>query len=253
MSRELTNIDVKELSYVDKPAHKKAKVLFFKQADKAGKPGNKKLLSKGDFQMNPKIKEQLEKYFGEDAEVDFEKAEENDVITKSLETVNEYRGEFPDDLKKAVGVIAKQAGFCDTVISKMVEKKDKKDIEKVGAKFSKETLSKLNDLVVAIKALEEVLPKEKTEKSDKDSGKESELKKTITELTKSIEKLEGKKDDDSKDELTKALTELTKRLEVIEKGTGLKKSVEGQDNDNDNDNDSDKKTWPSFSDKKKEG
>lgn len=319
MTRELKDIEVKEVSLVDKAANKKKKYLFFKQEGKSTKATNKKLkkkinividsdgtiggtkiavnkdelknlrdfnfsfwsremddlravscsyskfvetedgfsrsetfyLSKGDAEMDEKIQKQLEEYFGEE-KVDFEKAEESDVITKSLETVNEYQEEFPDDLKKAVGVIAKQAGFCDTIISKILEKKQagKTGVEKVGAKFSKETLSKLNDLVAAIKALEEVLPKEGTEKSDKGSDEESELKKTITELTKSIEKLEDKKDDKAKDELTKTLAELTKRLEVIEKGTGVKKGIEGQDDDDDSDGE---KKWPSFSGKKKQG
>ncbi len=307
MARELKDIELSEVSLVDKAANKK-KFLFFKQEgkkpskklkkkiniviDSDGTIGGTKIavnkedienlrdfsfsfwsnedmgravscsyskvvetddgfsrsetfyLSKGDAQMNKEIKEQLEKYFEGQDEIDFEKAAESDVIIKSLATVLEYQAEFPDDLKKAVGIVAKQAGFCDTVITKMLEKKaanddgKKADIEKAGAKLSKDTLKKITDALAALKA---ILPamKENTEKSD-----QSEVEKSIAALTKQIEGIEKKKDDGTKDKLTKILKELTDRLAVVEKGTGVKKSVEGQDDDDDDNTD---KKWPSFS------
>jgi len=192
-------------------------------------------LSKGDCIMEPKVKEQLDKYFSEDEKIDFEKAEESDVIVKSLETVNEYREDFPDDLKKAVGVIAKQAGMYAPVI-KSDEKGGKEDLSKAGAKFSKDILAKLKAIVAATKALEDSLPAEAEKSSDSSDDEKGELKKVIGELTKSIEQLEKKKDDSEKDEakveFTKALKELTARLTVVEKGTGVKKSEDGQEDDN---------------------
>jgi len=191
--------------------------------------------------MDSKTKEQLESYFGEDEKIDFEKAEESDVITKSLETINEYREDFPDDLKKAVGVIAKQAGMYVPPAAESSNKNGKEDIEKAGAKFSKETLTKLRVVMEAIRALETVLPKE----SEKSDNSEDVLKAEVEKLNKSIEQLEEKGNKESKDELTKTLKDLTIRLAAVEKGTGIKKGIEGQDDDDDS---SDKK-WPSFSKK----
>ena len=189
--------------------------------------------------MDDKIQEQLKKYFGEDEELSFEKTEENDVIAKSLETINEYKEEFPDDLEKAIGVIAKQTGFCDIVVSKILEKKNEHDdkVEKTGAKFSKDTLKKLTDALATLKSILPALA-EKTEKSDK-----TEIEKTIKEVEKKLAGLEKNKEDDVTEQLTKTLTELTKRIATVEKGTGIKKGIDGQDNDDDT---ADKK-WPSFS------
>jgi len=192
-------------------------------------------LSKGDLQMDKKTKEQLEEYFGKDENIDFEKAEESDAITKALVTVNEYREDFPDDLKKAVGLIAKQAGLY---APQKVEKPEdnKAGVEKSGAKLSKDTLKKITDALAALKS---ILPelKENTEKK-------SDVEKAIEGITKSIEDLEKKQDDTTKDKLTKIIEDLTKRLQVVEKGTGIKKSLDGQDNDGDSDKD---KKWPSIS------
>lgn len=191
-------------------------------------------LSKGDLQMDEKIKKQLENYFGENENIDFEKAEDDSVIIKALETVNEYRGDFPDDLKKAVGVIAKQTGLHESADTKQSD--NETDLEKAGAKLSKETLKKITDALVALKS---ILPqlKENTEKSDK-----TDVEKSIKELTESIEKLEKKKEDATKDELTEALAELAKRLETVEKNTGVAKNISGQDDET---GDGDKK-WPSL-------
>lgn len=308
MTRKLKDIELQEVSLVDKAANKK-KFLFFKQEDKPAKAGSKKLkkkinividsdgtiggtkivvnkdeiedlkdfnfslwsdgdtsravscsyskfvetedgfsrsetyyLSKGDLQMDPKIQKQLQKYFGEEETIDFEKAEENDVIVKSLETVNEYREEFPDDLKKAVGTIAKQAGLYVPAKEEKQED-DKTGIEKAGAKLSKDTLKKIMDALAALKSIIPEL-KDKTEKK----ADTSEVEKKIEEISKTIEGLEKKEQEATASEgatkLAKALETLSKRLEVVEKSAGIKKSVDGQEVDGDN-KDGDKK-WPSL-------
>lgn len=300
MSRKLTDIELQEVSLVDKPANKK-KFLFFKQKDEPAKHGSKKLkkkinividsdgtiggtkilvngdeledlrdfnfsfwsgsdssnpvscsyskfvetedgfsrsetfyLSKGDLQMNEEVKKQLENYFGENEDVDFEKAEDDSAIIKALETVNEYRGDLPDDLKKAVGVIAKQAGLYSCVKAEG-QVSNETDVEKTGAKLSKETLKKITDALAALKS---ILP-QLTEKSD-----ETTTTKTIEELEKSIEQLEKRKDDASRNELTETLAELAKRLEMVEKNTGIKKSIQSQDDNKTNYGD---QKWPSLS------
>jgi len=298
MSRKLTDIELQEVSLVDKAANKK-KFLFFKQEDESAKHGSKKLkkkinividsdgtiggtkisvngdeledlkdfnfsfwsgvdssnpvscsysksvetedgfsrsetfyLSKGDLQMNENIKKQLENYFGENKDVDFEKAEDDSAIIKALETVNEYQGDFPDDLKKAAGVIAKQAGLYSCIKTEG-QVSNETNVEKAGAKLSKETLKKITDALATLKS---IIP-QLTEKSD-----ETTTTKTIEELKKSVEQLEKRKDDASQNELTKTLIELAERLETVEKSTGVKKSVQGQDDET---NDGDRK-WTSF-------
>ncbi len=299
MARELKDIELHEVSLVDKGANKK-KFLFFKQEEKppAGKKLKKKInividsdgtiggtkivinkdeikgmrdfnfsfwssddvtknvscsyskvvetddgfsrsetfyLSKGDVKMDEKIQEQLKMYFGEDEEIDFEKASDSADVTKALETVNEYREDFPDDLKNAVGLISKQAGLYTPQKTEKKADDNKTDVEKAGAKLSKDTLKKITDALAALKSIIPAL-KEDTEKSD--------VEKSIKELKETIEKLEKKDDDANKDELAETITELKKRLEIVEKGTGVKKSVSGQDGGDDDNKD---KKWPSFS------
>jgi len=208
-------------------------------------------LSKGVNIMKTEISEQLKEYFGKDAEVDFEKAEDAEAIVKALEKVNEYRGDFPDDLKKAVAVIAKQAGFCDTLIAKITKKskggdeeeeEEEEDVVKAGAKFSKENLAKIKALVATVKALEDMISEE--EGNTGKSVKKDEIGKAIEVITKSIESLEKNKEDKNKDNISKVLTKLTERLEAVEKGTGVKKSEDGQEG---NEEDGDGTKWPSFS------
>ncbi len=217
-------------------------------------------LSKGEFAMNKEIEKQLKAYFGEDAEIDFEKMEANDpkAISEALVTINEYREDFPGELKKAIGLIAKQSGFCDVIVSKILEQKKKsndkdgenKDIEKAGAKFSKETLEKLESVIKAIEALKKILPAltDATEKSadsgDKNKGDTDETKAAMEKLTKAIEgihKPDKNKDEDEKSDLAKAVEKITERLGVVEKGTGVAKKIDGQE-----DTDNSGKKWPSI-------
>lgn len=310
MTRELKDIDLGEVSLVDKAANKK-KFLFFKQEDEKkipkklkkkinividsdGTVGGTKIkinkeelknlrdfsfnfwsgddplhivscyyskvvetgdgfsrsetfhLSKGVIQMQAEIKKQLEEYFGENSEFDFEKAAENKDVVKALETINEYRTDFPDDLKKAIGTVSGQAGFCDTIVAKMLEKKEESNeavVKKAGAKLSKETLKKLTE---ALSALKSILP-QLTEKADKTEEK-TDVEKMLETITKSVEGLEKNKEVKAEDELLKQLAELTKRLAVVEKGTGVKKGIEGQEGGDGDDNTEGQK-WPSFGSK----
>jgi len=195
-------------------------------------------LTKGDTSMNPEILKMLQEYLG-DEKIDIEKAEELsdkavDAIKEALKLVNKYKGDFPDDLTKAVGTLAKYAGYGYGYPAK----KEKEDVSKSGAKFSKDTLDKLAKAVEALEALKSVLPKlkEETQKSD--------VEKTVEKLNKSIEELEKKNKAEADEGLAKTLKELTNRLETVEKGTGIKKSVTSQDGNNGADAD---KRWPSFS------
>ncbi len=208
-------------------------------------------LSKGELQMNEELKKALQEYFGKDVEIDFKKAIEDDVISKALKTVIDYQEEFPDDLNAAVGALATQATMFQPVAKKDDKEDDDDDdkskLKKAGAKLSKDTLKKLEDALAAIKS---VLPElTGTEKSDK--TEKSDVQKMIDELTESIEKLEKKgekaDDDESTEKLVKALDKIAKRLKKVEETSGVKKSLEDQDDDEEENGDG---KWPSISGKK---
>ena len=196
-------------------------------------------LSKGAFPMNKEYKKALDTFFGEDHEVDFEKAEDAEDIIKSLATFADYKAEFPDDLKKAAGILAKQACMTQKVEKSEEghedeEDKDKDEVAKSGAKLSKDTLKKVTD---ALSALKSIMP-EITEKSEK-----SVAEKTIADIEKKLETIEESNASELENKTLDALKKLSKRLGVVEKSTGLKKSVDGQDDTEDDDSNA---KWPSF-------
>jgi len=199
----------------------------------------------GEHKMDDEIVELLKSYFEEeDLEIDFEKAEKLSdkaisAIKGALKLVNKYKADFPDDLKKAVGTLAKYAGYGYGYPAKT----EKGEVAKAGAKFSKDTLDKLRKAVEALNALKAILPDvgEETKKSET-----SEVEKSIEKIAKSIEELESKKAEENENKLTKTLEELSKRLETVEKGTGIKKSVEGQDDDDDAETSKVDDPWPSI-------
>lgn len=300
-SRDLTDIELQEVSLVDKAANKK-KFLFFKQEKTPnGKKLKKKIdiaivsdgtvggttisvndekitdlrdfsfylyggddatnpvscsyskfvesddgfsrsetfyLTKGEIIMDQRVQEKLNEYFGSKDEIDLEKAEDLELIVKALEVVNSYKGDFPDDLKKAVGSIAKQAGLFVPSTSSVnaTNDDDETGVEKAGAKFSKETLKKITE---AIEALKSVMPalKEDTEKVDS-----ANLAKVLEGLKETVDKI-GKKEGESAEsaedtdlqKLTKSLKEMSDRLTKVESSTPVRKGLEGQDDDGDND------------------
>ncbi len=198
-------------------------------------------LSKGDI-MDKKTKKALEKYLGTD-DIDFEKQATEEDIAKALQLVTEhYQESFPEDLEKAVGVLAKSAAIKAEV------KEEHDDVEKAGAKFSKDVLEKLRGVVEAVEALKGVLPEaSSTKKSD---GTDNELVKRIEELSKVVGALEGNTKEEKKEDtsdLAKTLYSISKRLETIEKSGACKKSIDGDDSDGD-DNDNGDVKWPSLVD-----
>jgi len=336
-ARELTDLDIQEVSLVDKAANNK-KFLFFKAAgeDKPAGSKSKKLkkkinmvidtdgtiggtkisvnkeelknlrdfsmyyygdgddsravsisyskfvegddgfsrsetfyLSKGDSKMkvNKDIEKALQDYFGEDITIDFEKVAEVGEITKALGTINEYRGDFPDDLRGAVRLIAKQAV---QFVPGTVAEEGNEHVAKAGAKLSKDTMKKITDALNTLKSLVPSL-KEKADDAEDDPlakalagiskqleglGAEGEaatgddaLAKTLEGITKQLAKLEGKSEGEGEDtDLAKSLKAIGKRLATIEKETGVKKSITDQD-DNDDDEEGIEKSdtkWPSF-------
>lgn len=192
------------------------------------------------------LKEQLKDYLGEDfSEEEFEKAVKKldekvvSALKGALNILNKYKGDFPEELKKAVGVLAKHAGYGYPA---------KKDLEKAGAKLSKSTLEKIQSAVKALKALNDLLPEESQLKIEKEAvTKDEGLKAEFEKIHKALEKLEksegdkGKDKDKDKDKDEDPLKAIQKRIEILEKAKGIKKSIDG---DGKSDKGGDK--WPSF-------
>jgi len=207
--------------------------------------------------MNKELKELLDSYFGEEVSFDteeFEKAKLSDkaldALKGALNLINKYKKDFPDDLKDAVGVLAKYASYGYGYPAKKSD--DNKDINKAGKTLSKDTVGRVknvvkvfNELQSVIKALNELLPEEdqkKLKKSDATDGKDAdkEFKDALDEVTNIAKKLEKKLE-----EKDQTIEKLNKRLETVEKEKGIKKSIDGQDGDGDDDGKS-KKKWGSF-------
>lgn len=215
-------------------------------------------LSKGDSKMKDAIKDKVKKYLGKDSDVDLAKTEEEEVMLKCLDTVLDYQDDFPDDLKKAVGIIAKQAGLADADDDDNDDDTDDNDtndddkgdddadVKKSGAKLSKDTMKKLQSALATLKS---ILPQlaEKSAKNTNDDDSSDEVLKAIKELTKSLGS-KKKKTKDGKDDsdITKALKELTSRISKVEKTTSGKHNIEGQDDDDDEISKDGETLWPSF-------
>jgi hypothetical protein len=210
-------------------------------------------LSKGNNVMDEKTLKALQKYLGVD-NVNFEKSDDEEALQKAIVLITKnYKESFPQDLEKAVAVLAKCAVG-------RIEEKD--SIEKAGAKFSKDTIAKLKAIISAAESLKQLIEtssgkKDSTEKAENKDNPE--VNKGIEELTKSIEAMkEIVEKKDSKEEednpltkLTKAVEEMSQRLQKVEKGGTLKKGIEGQDGDDDEviekgAGDNGEILWPSF-------
>ncbi|MBA7548617.1 hypothetical protein ES705_41081 [subsurface metagenome] len=256
--RHLQDIDPSEVTLCGLPATRK-KFLFFKNDMQELLDTSEDMQGDSDIKkrnevirMDPEIQKLLNEYFGEEVSIEeFEKAELSDEAMKAmkgaLNLINKYKADFPDDLKKAVGVLAKYVAGYGYPAKKS---EDNEDINKAGKALSKDTVSKVqnvvkvfNELKNVVKALNELLPAEdqkKLKKSDATDGKDAdeEFKKALNEVTDIAKKLE--KNLGEKDETIK---KLNKRLETVEKEKGIKKSIDGQDKDDDK---SKAKKWGSF-------
>jgi len=199
---------------------------------------NRYYLMKNDMEVKEimKVKELLKKYFGEDVEL---KKEESEAIEKSLEVINEYKESFPEELKKSIGVVMKNALLEEkeeTSEESKDEPKDKTDVEKKeSAKKKDEKAEVSEDKISEIvkKVMKELVPekKEVTEEGKEDK----EITKKLDEIKEGISK---------KDE---SISKLTERLEAVEKIKGIKKQIDGQEQVGGDGTDGKKKVlWKSF-------
>ncbi len=205
-------------------------------------------LAKGEFKMDKELLKQLTTFLGDDM-IDVNKAalpsdEEVESVTKALECIEQYKADCPEEFIKAINAVAMSAGLrhCQQVTK--ADSKDDDAINKAGAKLSKETLAKVKSALAALEALKSILPADKTEKSEEVT---SDLAKKLETLVDALQvnKSEDKAEDN---ELTKTLKTIAERIDKIEKTTGTKKSVEGQDDTEDDDDTVNKSgnKWPSF-------
>jgi hypothetical protein len=173
-----------------------------------------------------KLNGMLKEYLGEEVKLEEVKKSEEELasVEKSLNTVNEYKEEFPPELKDAIGIIAKHA--CGSFgVEKADEKKpviDKEDIEKAGKKHSKKTLEVINDIVAKLHGLLSDEPEKVEEVVQK--GKEEDTKYVdVMKKLEDVNVLLKKKEEESK--------ALETRLAEVEKVKGVKKGLDGQDDD----------------------
>jgi len=205
-------------------------------------------LAKGESPMDPRIAKLLKTFFG-DKEVKVEKSELNEAtiveIEKALTTVNSFSEEMPDELIAAIGMLGIQAGQGYNMA------KAEDDIEKKGAKLSKDTVKQLNAIISAAQAL---LPKDESgDKTEKvDTTDVEKMVKTLTDTVAELTgKLEKKESTEQLEGISKTLGEITERLKKVEsKPAATKKSIDGNEELDDEGTPVKKDTglkWPSLS------
>lgn len=185
--RDLISIDVEEISIVDVPANR-FKFLLTKRGD-----------------TMKVFKEVFKELTGEDIKDEvLEKVDEKEVekLESNLVIIDKYKDSFPGELSKAVSNIVVMA------IGNIPEE----NVEKVGAKLSKETINKLNRIISDLKSLVGNIEDDtegKTEKAD-----DSELAKTIAKLTEKVDSLEKEmKEGSDEEEITLTRKELGSIIE----------------------------------------
>lgn len=208
-------------------------------------------LSKGNKKMDEKMLALLKTYLGEE-EVNIEKQEKPvEVITEALKVVDIYKGDFPEDLTKAVADLAIHAALSTVPVKKDEEKPAGEETtteeEEEETTTEEETPGEEKKEVVKsiIESLQKLLPDKKLSKTDKTLVG---IQKTLADLTKKMKK---SSDTEESKSLKETLEEISKRLETVEKSKGMKKSVKGQEDTNDGGEEQSAK-WPSLTGKKTE-
>lgn len=181
-----------------------------------------KILKKGSENKVDKLLELLIECFGEEDinKEEFSKAAEIEEktleeIKGAVELIAKYKENLPDDLKKAVSVLAKHASYPE----------EKEDLKKAGKKLSKDSIAIITKAVEALDALKSLLSEEDQAalKKAKELINAKELAKKVEEMDEEMEKKLKEKDD--------TIIKLEKRLDVLEKEHPGKKKIDGQDDE----------------------
>lgn len=208
-------------------------------------------LSKGEFEVD-ELKELVRKYIGDD-DLTFEKSTDEEVmeaLTSSIKTITGYKEDFPEDLEKAIGIIAKQMVSATAPVKKEegeaeTKPKEGEDEGEGGGEEegeNKEEIEKIKRIRALVKELDGLLPKKEARKL---ADVEKSIQKTIAGLTKAVEDMKKSNPKES-EELKKSLDSINKRLKTVEETAGVKKSVDGQEEESGGGEDGEKK-WPSLS------
>lgn len=231
--RKLTEIEIDEISLVDIPA---IKTTYFIVKRDSSSEKEKKEVNKMD-ELLTLYKSLYKDEIAKDMKPEMKTFAEEDikVLKNSLDIFKKNCDDLPDELADAIIKLAK---FAVSEYPKE-EKKEKKvdaEVEKSGAKLSKDSLANLKK---AIECLMSILPEEdqpgvkKAEKVDEKVEEKVEKK----EEPKEEVKVENEGFEKSLKELkesilaeiskgSKTVGDLAKRLEKVEEVKGVKKSVE---------------------------
>lgn len=179
--------------------------------------------------MDERIAKLLKTFFG-DKEVKVEKSELNEStiveIEKAMTTVNSFSEEMPDELIAAIGLLGIHAGQGYKTVAKTED-----DIEKKGAKLSKDTVKQLNAIIASAQAM---LPKEASDDDETKKVDTTDVEKMVKGLTDTVAELTGKLEKKESAEqlegISKTLGEITERLKKVEsKPAATKKSIDGNE------------------------
>ena len=255
MPRWLEDLDISEISLVDKAANKKKRFHVIKEKKKMNfieviqkffeeKAGSNKVDLK-KFMEDEEIKEALE----EDEEIlaMLEKAEKlpekaMTALKGAYKILSKYKDDFTAELKGALKTISKYVsyGYPEKSDTEKVAKFDvgnltEEAIEKAGRAFSKATvaeLEKVRDLIIKL-----IGEKKKMEKADGRDKLPEDIKKKLDEY----ERLKKEKEEEEK----KRVEKLEEENAQLKKKLAKKKSIDDQDDDDDvKKNEEDK--WPSL-------
>lgn len=265
--RKLVGIDISEISLVDMPANRthfavvKRKKSFeeknhlakIRQDDKNDNQEKIKEVNKMD-ELVRLYKSLYKDEIAKDMKPDMETFAEEDIkiLKDALDIFTKYRDDLPDELADEIVKLAKFA-VSKYPKEEKEEKKDDTEVEKKGAKLSKDSIDNLKK---AIECLMSILPeedkpevkkvddKEEEKVEKKEEPKEEEKDKVNEGFEKSLKELkESILGEISKG--NKVVEGLAGRLEKIEEVKGVKKSLEEEKAEKDK-KEVKKGNWPSL-------
>lgn len=218
MARKLRNIKIEEVSFVDVPANKK-RFLFFKE-DERRKPAGDESFARKTYEVNTmKLIDIFKSYMS--TEITEEEIEKDTALKDALTVLEKWDADLPEEVKAAFKTIQKRAEGD-------MEKCILAEVEKAGAKLSKETIKAIKD---AAKMLINLLP-EADRVLKTDATPEEQIITSLADIASRLETLEkgddkgDPKDDKGGNDIVKMLEDIGKRLEVVEAAKGVKKGIE---------------------------
>jgi hypothetical protein len=240
MARKLKNIEVEEISLVDKAANSKT---FY--------------ITKQRRQQMDKFIELIKSFLGKkinDEEIAKAKALPETTVSElepALKTLEEYRDEFSDDVFGAIQDLSKAAILQEERVEEIDFLVELTDVEKAGARLSKATIEQLKKMGEIISGLigaaEKAIGKTDDEK----------LPDHVVAKLEKLKKLEDKQVEDAEtaaaakeQKLQETIDDLTKKVAKLEKRKPLKKQIEGQEGNEETEEEEEggeeENLWPSL-------